>query len=128
MIAVSRRFVSVFAALVISASAARGHSVSGSIAGTVVDQTRQVLPGATVTLVNEETADRRVTTSSDIGAFVFPAVKPGTYTIRIELTGFTDPQSVQRAFASGFDAHLGKPLEPHVLADALIKVLRKRRN
>jgi PAS domain S-box-containing protein len=46
----------------------------------------------------------------------------------VALTGFTDPQSVQRAFASGFDAHLGKPLEPHVLADALIKVLRKRRN
>lgn len=45
----------------------------------------------------------------------------------VALTGYTDPQSVQRAFASGFDAHLGKPLEPHVLADALTKVLRKKR-
>ena len=45
----------------------------------------------------------------------------------VALTGYTDPQSVQRAFASGFDAHLGKPLEPHVLADALAKVLRMRR-
>jgi carboxypeptidase family protein len=90
MTAVSRRrFISVLGALVLSTSAARGQSVSGSIAGTVVDQTRQVLPGATVTLVNEETADRRLTTSNEIGAFVFPAVKPGTYTIRIELTGFS---------------------------------------
>jgi PAS domain S-box-containing protein len=45
----------------------------------------------------------------------------------VALTAYTDPQSVQNAFAAGFDAHLGKPLEPHVLADALAKVLRKRR-
>ena len=46
----------------------------------------------------------------------------------VALTAFTDPQSVQNAFAAGFDAHLGKPLEPHVLADALMKVLRVRRS
>ena len=46
----------------------------------------------------------------------------------VALTAFTDPQSVQNAFAAGFDAHLGKPLEPHVLADALTKVLRVRRS
>ena len=45
----------------------------------------------------------------------------------VALTAFTDPQSVQDAFAAGFDAHLGKPLEPHVLADALSKVLHVRR-
>jgi PAS domain S-box-containing protein len=45
----------------------------------------------------------------------------------VALTAYTDPQSVQHAFSSGFDAHLGKPLEPHVLADALSKVLRARR-
>jgi CheY-like chemotaxis protein len=46
----------------------------------------------------------------------------------VALTAYTDPQSVQNAFAAGFDAHLGKPLEPHVLADALSKVLRLRRS
>jgi PAS domain S-box-containing protein len=45
----------------------------------------------------------------------------------VALTAFTDPQSVQHAFAAGFDAHLGKPLEPHVLADAIARVLRLRR-
>jgi PAS domain S-box-containing protein len=43
----------------------------------------------------------------------------------VALTAYTDPQSVQQAFAAGFDAHLGKPLEPHVLADALAKVLHR---
>ena len=46
----------------------------------------------------------------------------------VALTAYTDPRSVQDAFAAGFDAHLGKPLEPHVLADALTKVLRVRRS
>ena len=45
----------------------------------------------------------------------------------VALTAYTNPQSVQGAFAAGFDAHLGKPLEPHVLADALSKVLRVRK-
>ena len=45
----------------------------------------------------------------------------------VALTAYTDPVSVQNAFAAGFDAHLGKPLEPHVLADALSKVMRVRR-
>jgi CheY-like chemotaxis protein len=56
------------------------------------------------------------------------AMPPPVGTIpAVALTAFTDPQSVQNAFAAGFDAHLGKPLEPHVLADALAKVLQMRR-
>jgi PAS domain S-box-containing protein len=56
------------------------------------------------------------------------AMPPPTGTIpAVALTAYTDAQSVQNAFAAGFDAHLGKPLEPHVLADALAKVLQMRR-
>jgi len=74
------------AALVPGAAAAQ--SVSGGVAGTIVDQTRQVVPGATITLVNEETGESRVTASNETGAFVFSAVRPGTYTVRVELAGF----------------------------------------
>ena len=45
----------------------------------------------------------------------------------VALTAVTDPQSVREAFDAGFDAHLGKPLEPHILADALSRVLRMKR-
>jgi hypothetical protein len=47
-----------------------------------------VLPGATVTLVNELTGDSRIGTTNETGAFVFSAVQPGTYTVRVELGGF----------------------------------------
>src|SRR5712691_10388767 len=63
-------------------------SVSGSISGTVVDQTRQVLPGATVSAFNELTRETRTTVTNEVGVFVISAVKPGTYTLRVELNGF----------------------------------------
>jgi hypothetical protein len=68
---------------------AAAQSVSGGVSGSVVDQTRQVIQGATVTLVNEQTGDTRVTISNETGVFVFSAVRPGTYTVRVELSGFT---------------------------------------
>jgi CheY-like chemotaxis protein len=56
------------------------------------------------------------------------ALPPPAGTIpAVALTAFTDPQTVQNAFAAGFDAHLGKPLEPHILADALAKVIGMKR-
>src|SRR5438093_8656307 len=68
---------------------ALAQSVSSTVAGTVVDQTRQSLPRATVTLVNELTGDLRATETNETGAFVFAAVQPATYTVRVELSGFT---------------------------------------
>ncbi|HEY7055625.1 MAG TPA: carboxypeptidase regulatory-like domain-containing protein, partial [Vicinamibacterales bacterium] len=61
---------------------------TGTISGLIVDNTGQVVPGATVTLINEATTDTRTLTSSDTGAFVFRAVEPGSYTVKVELTGF----------------------------------------
>jgi hypothetical protein len=74
--------------LAAAATAAAAQSVSGSVSGTIVDQTRQVVPGASVSLINELTAERRAVTSNDNGLFVFASVQPGTYTVRVELAGF----------------------------------------
>ena len=78
----------VFAAL-LAPPHALAQSVSSTVAGAVVDQTRQSLPHATVTLVNELTGDLRSTETNETGAFVFAAVQPATYTVRVELSGFT---------------------------------------
>ncbi|HEX4945843.1 MAG TPA: carboxypeptidase regulatory-like domain-containing protein, partial [Blastocatellia bacterium] len=63
-------------------------TVTGTITGTVVDQSSQVIAGAKVTLTNDRTGDARDTTSSESGTFLFPAVLPGTYSIKVEQTGF----------------------------------------
>jgi type 1 fimbria pilin len=61
---------------------------TGTVSGTVVDNSNQVVPGAGVTLTNEATGDTRTTTSGDRGVFGFRAVPPGSYTVKIELQGF----------------------------------------
>jgi hypothetical protein len=71
-----------------AATSVLAQSVSGSIRGTVVDATDQVIPGATVTLENEQTGVQRVVTTDDVGQFGFSAVQPGTYLVRVEMTGF----------------------------------------
>jgi len=71
------------------AGGAAAQSVSGSISGVVVDQTGQVMPGATVTLIDEQTGTTRTVPTNETGAFVFAAVQPGRYTVRIEMSGFS---------------------------------------
>jgi type 1 fimbria pilin len=51
---------------------------TGVVSGTVVDATGQVVPGATVTLTNEGTADFRTLVSTERGDFAFRAVTPGS--------------------------------------------------
>jgi len=80
----------VLVGLIIALAAARPAAAqdTGTISGTVVDTTDQVLPGVTVTLVNERTAVARMAVTSAQGDFTFRAVVPDTYSIRLELAGF----------------------------------------
>jgi hypothetical protein len=64
-------------------------TVSGRISGTVVDDSGNVVAGATVTLINERTQDARNVTTNESGDFIFPAILPGTYTVKIEQKGFS---------------------------------------
>src|SRR5688572_6802090 len=62
-------------------------SSMGTVDGTVTDQSGSVIPGATVTLTNMATNVQAVRQTSDSGYFVFVNVRPGTYTLTIELAG-----------------------------------------
>jgi len=63
-------------------------SLFGTISGTVTDQTRQVVPGAAVTLANQETGSTRTQVTTDVGTFNFPNLPLARYTISVELAGF----------------------------------------
>lgn len=63
-------------------------SGAGSISGTVKDINGATVPGAIARLVNiADNVALEVTTNED-GFFIYPQVKPGTYTISIEKEGF----------------------------------------
>lgn len=60
----------------------------GGVNGTVTDSTGAMLPGATVTLVNQATNIQSVRVTNQNGYFTFVNVRPGTYTLSVELQGF----------------------------------------
>jgi hypothetical protein len=63
-------------------------TITGAITGSVADKTGAVIPNAEISLLNEATGVIRKTQSNETGVFVFDAVQPGTYTVKVEKTGF----------------------------------------
>ena len=77
-------------ALVGSTSAAgQTRSTAADLTGVVYDESRAVLPGATVTATSRESNQSRSSVTDTLGRFMIPALSPGLYVVRAELTGFT---------------------------------------
>jgi len=76
------------ALIVLFMPAALAQDYRGRIEGLVTDQTKAIIPGATVTLLNVKTGVKVVRQTSDTGLYLFDLVDPGTYTVTIEAKGF----------------------------------------
>ena len=63
-------------------------STTATIRGAIQDSSGGVLPGATVTVTNTATRAVQTTVSDDRGQYLFAALFPGTYDLRVELSGF----------------------------------------
>jgi hypothetical protein len=61
---------------------------TGAITGKAVDEQGGALPGVNLTLSSETLMGTRTTISDASGDFRFPALPPGTYSLKAELTGF----------------------------------------
>lgn len=62
---------------------------TGNIDGTVTDDTGAVLPGATVTISSEALlGGTRTAVTNDRGAFRFPSLSVGTYSVQAQMDGF----------------------------------------
>jgi Carboxypeptidase regulatory-like domain/TonB-dependent Receptor Plug Domain len=68
-------------------AAAQG-STTATIRGNVQDSTGGVLPGATVTLTNPSTKSVQTAVSDGRGQYLFAALFPGAYDLKVELSGF----------------------------------------
>src|SRR5262249_32292069 len=67
---------------------AHAQSDRGVLTGTVTDNSGAVIPGATVTATNAATNVTASTVTTEGGLYAIPALPPGTYKLRVELTGF----------------------------------------
>jgi hypothetical protein len=77
----------VAAALILSCATAMAQE--GSILGTVADDTKAMLPGATVTATSLATGRTLSAISNDRGEYRIPGVPAGRYKIQAELSGFS---------------------------------------
>jgi hypothetical protein len=67
---------------------------TGKLSGRVYDPVGALVVSANVSLTNSETNELRSTSTGDDGQYVFDSLSPGTYTLKIESTGFAS-QEVQ---------------------------------
>src|SRR5579872_1961254 len=64
------------------------YAQEGTITGTVTDDTKSVLPGASVTATDQDTGRQMVAVTNDKGEYRLLQVLPGKYSIQAELSGF----------------------------------------
>src|SRR5438105_14955367 len=90
-----RRLAGVLLSAVLLAAAAASVSAqqfTGGVRGEVRDP-NGVIPGVTVSLTNEATNISSETVTNEVGQYNFPAVPPGTYTLKTQLTGYKTYES-----------------------------------
>jgi hypothetical protein len=61
---------------------------AGSVFGTVVDASGAVLPAATATLTEQDRGFTRKVTTNSSGAYLFPDIPVGTYTLTVAAPKF----------------------------------------
>jgi Carboxypeptidase regulatory-like domain/TonB dependent receptor-like, beta-barrel len=62
---------------------------AATVLGEVTDASGGLVPGATVTVTNVATGISLTTTTNERGLYSLPGLRPGDYTVTIELQGFT---------------------------------------
>ncbi len=75
-------------AFVLATQPAHAQVLYGSLVGGVEDPSRAVLPGATVTVVNQDTGLQRETTTDGNGSYAFQDLQAGAYELTVTLAGF----------------------------------------
>ncbi|MFW6137087.1 MAG: carboxypeptidase regulatory-like domain-containing protein, partial [Candidatus Aminicenantaceae bacterium] len=74
--------------LVLSPMALSQSRATGAISGTIYDDTGEPLPGVSVVLTSPSLQGERTAVTGVDGAYRFPAIPPGVYSVRAELQGF----------------------------------------
>ncbi|HLK61984.1 MAG TPA: TonB-dependent receptor [Bryobacteraceae bacterium] len=63
-------------------------TITGSVSGSVVDQSGRSVPSAKIILVSEKTRDVREALTNEVGTFNLAAIQPDIYTLKVEHAGF----------------------------------------
>ncbi len=90
---------------------------NGTIAGTVIDSTGAVIPGATITITNgtvEKTA-----TSDEKGEYKLSGLPPGSYTVTVTQQGFQEYKTENLALSAEQSVRMDATLNPASVASSV---------
>ncbi|MEO6007028.1 MAG: carboxypeptidase-like regulatory domain-containing protein, partial [Vicinamibacterales bacterium] len=93
---------------------------TGTILGTVKDQSGGVLPGATVTITHEGQGFTLSTVTRQDGTFIITPVRTGAYTVRVEFPGFRNTERRAIGVSIQQNAVVDFALEPGNLTEDVI--------
>src|SRR5215469_13050291 len=98
-----------------------GQSTStGTVVGQVTDETDSPVVGATVTLIDLMTSNRKATTTNETGRYVFVNVNPGIYDLTVEKTGFALAKVTQQEVSIGRQLTVDARLKVGQLAQTIV--------
>jgi hypothetical protein len=97
------------ATILILTSTASAQTATGILQGRVADDSGAAVPDAKVSIENERTSVRQVTTSNSLGNFIQPYLLPSTYKVTVEKVGF------QKYSTSGITVEVQKSTELDVI-------------
>jgi len=83
-----RRFSVCLAIVFVCSAAIPALAQNAALVGTVRDAQQALIPGVMVTLQNLDTGVELTTMTNELGNYEFPTVRPGNYSVRVELSGF----------------------------------------
>lgn len=102
---------SLIALLVLFAAPALYAQTTGSINGTVTDNSGAILPGVTVTATSPVQMGAQTAVTNAQGIYRFPSLTPGTYKVTYELAGFSSVVREGIIVNLGFTATLNVQLQ-----------------
>ncbi len=100
------------ATLFLSSWIAFAQGTTSRISGTVTDLTGAVVPNATVTATNDATGGSYTTRSSGTGTYAFDSLQIGTYSVKVDASGFSQFISKGNVLAIGVPTSVDPKLKP----------------
>src|SRR5437868_4515556 len=109
-----------FALLVLMLMPVAASAQTSAISGTVKDASGGVLPGVTVEVSSPALIEKtRSTVTSGSGTYSIVALRPGTYTVKFELPGFSVVMREGVVLTSDFTASINADMKVGALEETL---------
>ena len=109
-----------FIVVLIIASVSKAQVVGGTINGTITDATAAVVPGAHVTIRNQETGGERHLVTDAAGTYAAPSIPVGIYTVSVVREGFAPQIHTGVSLTVGQATRIDLTLHPGSVAEEVI--------